>query len=82
MRALSKDKPEVRVDGATVREVLDQLEVQCPGTRARLLDEKGEVRRYLNLFLNDEDVRFVGGLDAKVAAADRLTVIPAIAGGA
>lgn len=82
MRALSKDKAEVRADGATVREVLDQLEAQCPGVRARLFDERGQVRRYLNLFLNDEDVRFAGGLEAKVADTDRLTIIPAIAGGA
>jgi len=82
MRALSNQKPEVRADGATVREVVEELERQCPGIRARLLDERGEVRRYLNLFLNDEDVRFLGGLDAKVTAADRLTIIPAIAGGA
>ena len=82
MREFSKDKPEVRVAGATVREVVDDLERQCPGLKARLLDEHGAVRRYLNLFLNDEDVRFLGGLDAKVAATDRVTIIPAIAGGA
>ncbi|MHB8873388.1 MAG: ubiquitin-like small modifier protein 1 [Myxococcaceae bacterium] len=82
LRPFAQDRSLVKVEGATVREALEDLERQCPGLLARLLDERGAVRRYVNLFLNDEDVRFLSGLDTKVAEGDLLTVIPAIAGGA
>ena len=81
LRGFSRNKDEVRAEGATVGEVLRNLEKSCPGIGARLFDDKGAVRRYVNIFHNDEDIRFLKELETPVADADRLTIIPAIAGG-
>ena len=81
LRSLTNGEAELRVPGATVREVLNALEARCPGMASRLLDAQGRVRRYVNIFLNDEDVRFLGELDTPVAEADRVTLVPAMAGG-
>jgi molybdopterin converting factor small subunit len=64
-----------------VGEVLRNLEKSCPGIGARLFDDKGAVRRYVNIFHNDEDIRFLKELETPVADGDRLSIIPAIAGG-
>ena len=80
LRTLTGGADEVSADGATVRAVLDDLEVKYPGFKDRILDEKG-VRRFVNLYLGEEDIRFLQGLDTAVAAGDQLTVVPAIAGG-
>ncbi|MBX7115195.1 MAG: MoaD/ThiS family protein [Myxococcaceae bacterium] len=81
LRSYSQNRAEVKVTGATVREVLTELEKSCPGIGARVLDEKGAVKRYINVFFNDEDIRFLQELDTKVADNDVLSLIPAIAGG-
>ncbi|MCY1077716.1 ubiquitin-like small modifier protein 1 [Archangium lansingense] len=81
MRSLTGNKGEVRVAGATVGEVLKNLEKAHPGIGPRVFDEKGAVRRYVNVFLNDEDIRFLQELSTPVAEGDRITLIPAIAGG-
>jgi molybdopterin converting factor small subunit len=81
LRTLTKNQEEVSAEGATVRDVIASLEAQCPGLRDRILDEKG-IRRFINLYVNDEDVRFLDGLDTAVSDKDTLTVVPAIAGGA
>ncbi|XXF75043.1 MoaD/ThiS family protein [Myxococcaceae bacterium GXIMD 01537] len=81
LRSLTGNQAEVRAPGATVGEVLRALEKSCPGLGARLFDDKGAVRRYVNIFHNDEDIRFLKALDTPVADADRITLIPAIAGG-
>lgn len=81
LRSFSRNKDEVRAEGVTVGEVLRNLEKSCPGIGARLFDDKGAVRRYVNIFHNDEDIRFLKELETPVADADRLTIIPAIAGG-
>lgn len=66
--------------GATLDELIDDLESRHPGLRDRLVDDKG-LRRFVNVYLNDEDVRFIGGLEAKVSDGDSVTVLPAVAGG-
>ncbi|MCP3100379.1 MoaD/ThiS family protein [Myxococcus sp. K15C18031901] len=81
MRALTRNQAEVEASGATVREVLRDLDARYPGLGTRLLDERGAVRRYVNVFLNDEDIRGLAELDTPVRDADRLTLIPAMAGG-
>ncbi len=81
LRSFTRNQEEVRVGGATVGEVLRNLEKLHPGIGARLLDDKGAVRRYVNIFHNDEDIRFMLELDTPTAEADRITIIPAIAGG-
>lgn len=81
LRTYTQNQDEVRTEGATIREVLQNLEQSYPGIGARLLDEKGGVRRYVNIFHNDEDIRFLQSLDTKVTESDRISIIPAIAGG-
>jgi molybdopterin converting factor small subunit len=81
LRTYTQNRSEVRISGVTVREVLQALEKECPGIGARLLDEKGGVKRYVNLFLNDEDIRFLKELDTPMAETDQLSIVPAIAGG-
>jgi MoaD family protein len=73
---------EKAVDGAgsTLDEVIADLESRHPGLRDRLVDDKG-LRRFVNVYLNDEDVRFLGGLETPVADGDSVTVLPAVAGG-
>lgn len=82
LRTYTQNRDEVRVSGGTVGEALKDLETQCPGIAARLFDERGSVRRYVNIFHNDEDIRFLDALNTRVSEADRITLIPAIAGGA
>jgi molybdopterin synthase sulfur carrier subunit len=66
--------------GATLDELFADLETRHPGLRDRLVDDKG-LRRFVNVYLNDEDVRFLGGLGTKVSDGDTVTVLPAVAGG-
>lgn len=80
LRTLTGGADEVSADGATVRALIEDLEKKHPGLKDRLLDEKG-VRRFVNIYLGDEDIRFLGGLDTEVKAGDQLSVVPAIAGG-
>jgi adenylyltransferase/sulfurtransferase len=82
LRGLTGNRSQVQARGATVRQVIDDLERSHPGLRGRLLDERGAPRRHLGLFLNEADLRASGGLDAPVADGDRLTLVPALAGGA
>jgi sulfur-carrier protein len=71
----------VEASGSSLDAVLKDLDVNYPGLRDRLVDEKG-LRRFVNVYLNDEDVRFLGGLDTAVADGDSVTILPAVAGGA
>ena len=81
LRTLTSGASEIAVDGATVTEVLDQLEAAHPGFKSRLLDDDGKLRRFVNLYVADDDVRFRDGLDTKVAEGDTVSIIPAVAGG-
>ncbi|NBD12952.1 ubiquitin-like small modifier protein 1 [Corallococcus silvisoli] len=81
LRGYTQNHSDVSAQGATVGEVLRDLEKHYPGIGARLLDEKGSVRRYVNVFHNDEDIRFLQALATPVKETDRLTIVPAIAGG-
>ncbi len=82
LRPLTQNLSEVALESAaTVGAAVEELSRRYPGLRERLLDDKGGLRRYVNLFRNDQDVRSAGGLEAKLSDGDRLSVVPAIAGG-
>ncbi|HVB26650.1 MAG TPA: MoaD/ThiS family protein [Mycobacteriales bacterium] len=71
----------VEASGATLGELMDDLEVRHPGLRARLVAGDGTLNRFVNVYLNDEDVRFLGGLATPLSDGDTVTVLPAVAGG-
>ena len=81
LRTLSGGEAEVKVDGSTVGEVLAGLDAQFPGFQGRLFDDDGKLRRFVNVFVADEDVRFMQGLDTPVADGQVVSIIPAVAGG-
>jgi len=81
LRGLCDGAGEVAVEGATVAEVLKALDAAHPGFADRLFDETGSLRRSINLFLDDEDVRFLDGVDTAVADRQTLSIVPAVAGG-
>jgi sulfur-carrier protein len=81
LRPYTKDEKVVTVQGSTIAEVIDDLERQYPGIGGRILDDSGELRRFVNVYVNDEDVRFLSGLHTAVADGDTVTVLPAVAGG-
>ena len=72
---------EVEATGASVGEVLRSLASQHPATESQLFSEDGELNRYVNVYLNDEDVRVLEGLDTEVGSADTIVILPAMAGG-
>jgi len=71
----------VEAEGTTVKEVLSNLEGRFPGFHERLYDENGGLRRFINIYVNDEDIRFLQGEDTPLADGDEMSIIPAIAGG-
>ena len=81
LRTLTGGESEVTVEGATVGEVLKALDSAHPGFGDRLFDDAGALRRFVNVFLDDEDVRFLDGLATPVAAGQSLSIVPAVAGG-
>jgi MoaD family protein len=72
----------LEADGATVGEVLEDLEEQHPGITSSLLDEHGGLHRFVNVYVNDEDVRYLGALETEVSNGDVISILPAVAGGA
>jgi molybdopterin synthase sulfur carrier subunit len=81
LQPLTGGQRTVEAQGATLRELIRNLEVRHPGIAERLVDE-GELRRFVNVYVNEEDVRYLGGLAAPLADGDEVTVLPAVAGGA
>jgi len=81
MRSLTSGRGTVAVDGATVGEALHALVAEHPGVATRLFDDQGKVRRFVNLFVGDEDVRFHEGLDTPVPDGGIVSILPAVAGG-
>ncbi|MCS6798856.1 MAG: MoaD/ThiS family protein [Myxococcota bacterium] len=80
LRTLTGGQDEVQASGRTVAEVLDDLEARFPGIKARLCDERG-VRRFVNIYANEEDIRFLDNLQTELRDGDSLSIVPAIAGG-
>ncbi|CAI9085824.1 MoaD/ThiS family protein [Candidatus Methylacidiphilum fumarolicum] len=81
LRGLTQNKEVVYVSGKTIKELLLNLETQCPGILNRICNEKGEIRRFVNVYLNGEDIRFLNGLDTPLQQRDEVSIVPAIAGG-
>lgn len=80
LRSYTGGEKAVPADGDTLVALIDDLEASHPGIRERLVDE-GELRRFVNVYINDEDVRFIGGLDATLTDGDQIVILPAVAGG-
>jgi molybdopterin converting factor small subunit len=81
LRSLSEGEPTVAVEAGDLRSAIDKLDARFPGFKGRLLDDGGQPRQFVNLFLNDEDVRLGRGLDSPVQASDEIAIVPAVAGG-
>ena len=81
LRKLTQGKEEVNASGATIGALIANLETQYPGIKERICDDAGQVRRFVNIFANDEDIRFLKNLDTPVKDSDEISIVPAIAGG-
>jgi len=81
LRTLTGGRDTITAEGATVAALLESADRQYPGIRARILDDAGQLRRFVNLYVNGEDVRFLQGLNTDVKDSDELSIVPAIAGG-
>jgi len=79
---LTDNQSEVTAEGATISEILNNLESQFTGIKERICDENGAPRRFINIYLNEEDIRFLEGESTAVKDGDEISIIPAIAGGA
>jgi len=78
---LTNDQATLDCDGTSVVELLESLEQSCPGIKARLCDEQGQLRRFVNFYVNSEDIRFLDGINTSLSDGDEVSIIPAIAGG-
>ena len=81
LQRLTSGQSEVACEGATVTELLSDLEKRHPGIKERICDEEGKLRRFVNVFVNEEDIRFLKGDQTSVKDGDEVSIIPAIAGG-
>jgi molybdopterin synthase sulfur carrier subunit len=81
LRRLTNGTSEAQVQATNLREAVADLERQFPGINGRILEADGELRRFVNVYINGEDVRFNGGLDAPVKERDEISIVPAVAGG-
>jgi sulfur-carrier protein len=81
LRKLTNEQEVVQAHGSTIGEILDDLDKSFPGLKERVCDETGEVRRFVNIFLNDEDIRFLDGKSTAVTDGNEISIVPAIAGG-
>ena len=81
LRKLTNGAEEVKAAGKTVGELIQSLEGQFPGIKERICDDQGKVRRFVNIFTNDEDIRFLQNLETAVKETDEVSIVPAIAGG-
>ena len=81
LRKLTNDEELIEVDAATIGEAITELQIRFPGIKERLLDETGAVRRFVNVYVNEEDIRFLQNQDTKIKSGDEVSIIPAIAGG-
>ena len=81
LRKLTHNEELVEVNGSTIAEAIAELQTRYPGIQERLMDEKGEVRRFVNVYVNEEDIRFLKNQQTPLKDGDEISIIPAIAGG-
>jgi molybdopterin synthase sulfur carrier subunit len=81
LRTLTDNKEIVTAEGSTVAQIIEDLQRQFPSIKERICDDKGELRRFVNVYLNNEDIRFMEGSATTVSEGDELSIVPAIAGG-
>jgi len=81
LRTYTGGQAEVTADGATLQDVINDLEAQFAGIGGRVLDDNGALRRFVNIYVNDDDVRFIEGLASPIADGAQISIIPAVAGG-
>lgn len=81
LRNLSGDRDELNIAAANIGDLIENLEAECPGMKDRLCDESGEIRRFINIYVNNEDIRFLDGKETSLSDGDSVSIIPAIAGG-
>jgi molybdopterin synthase sulfur carrier subunit len=81
LRAMTKGSADVQVTADTVGDLIEDLERQFPGMRERLVEESGEIRRFINIYVNQEDIRFLQGAKTALTQGDEVSIVPAIAGG-
>ena len=81
LRPAANGQAAVEVGGSTVGEVVEGLIAEYPGLEANLIDDEGAIRKFVNVYINDEDIRFLNKLDTQVTRGDEVTILPAVAGG-
>ena len=81
LRRITSGQDKISAEGATLNEIILSLDTQYPGIRERLCDESGELRNFVNVYVNGEDVRFLDGLSTPTKADDEISIVPAVAGG-
>ncbi len=81
LQKLTNQQGEVEVDASSVKELVEALEIKYPGIKERLCDEAGKIRRFVNMYLNEEDIRFLQQEETAVKEGDEISIVPAIAGG-
>ena len=81
LRKVTNGASQVTADAANVRDLIEALEGQFPGMRERLCDDDGSLRRFVNVFVGDEDIRFLQGLDTALEEGVEVSIVPAVAGG-
>lgn len=81
LRKLTNDEELVTVEAATIGDAISELQTKYPGIKERLVDDNGEVRRFVNIYVNEEDIRFLQNKETPIKDGDEVSIIPAIAGG-
>ncbi|BAU63787.1 ThiS family domain protein [Stanieria sp. NIES-3757] len=81
LQKFTNNQATIECGGSSISELIDALENNCPGIKARICDETGQPRRFLNLYVNSEDIRFLEGTDTTLTDGDEVSIVPAVAGG-
>ncbi len=81
LRRLTNNQDKVEVEASTIGEFIDSMESDYPGFKERVMDESGQLRYFVNIYLNGEDVRFLEGVDTATKSGDEISIVPAVAGG-